>query len=72
LNGGNDQPLPRIMDELPDDMILFSSDFPHFEGFADPAAHYAETLMGVPQARKDRFFGGAAAEMFKRMGDPLL
>jgi uncharacterized protein len=72
LNGGNDQPLPRIMGELPDDMILFSSDFPHFEGFADPASHYAETLADVPQARKDRFFGGATAEMFKRMGDPLM
>ena len=43
-----------------------------FEGFADPASHYAETLVGLPQARKDRFFGGASAEMFKRMGDPLL
>ncbi len=71
LNGGNDQPLPRIMHELPDDMILFSSDFPHFEGFADPAGHYAETLAGVSQARKERFFGGAAADVFKRMGDPL-
>jgi predicted TIM-barrel fold metal-dependent hydrolase len=72
LNGGNDQPLPRIMDELPDDMIVFSSDFPHFEGFADPAGYYAGALAGVSQPRRDRFFGGAAAEMFKRMGDPLL
>jgi predicted TIM-barrel fold metal-dependent hydrolase len=72
LSGGNDQPLPRIMDDLPDDMILFSSDFPHFEGFADPASYYAGTLTGVCQAKQDRFFGGAAAEIFNRMGDPLL
>jgi predicted TIM-barrel fold metal-dependent hydrolase len=71
LNGGNDQPLTRIMDELPEDMIVFSSDFPHFEGFADPASHYGETLAGVSQARRDRFFGGATADMFQRMGDPI-
>jgi len=71
LNGGNDRPLPRIMEELPDDMILFSSDFPHFEGFANPAAHYAETLADFPQQRRDRFFGGAAADIYARMGDPI-
>ena len=71
LNGGNDQPLPRIMEELPEDMIVFSSDFPHFEGFADPASHYAETLAGVSQSRRDRFFGGAASDIYKRMGDPI-
>jgi predicted TIM-barrel fold metal-dependent hydrolase len=71
LNGGNDQPLPRIMEELPEDMIVFSSDFPHFEGFADPASHYADTLAGMSQPKRARFFGGAAAEIFKRMGDPI-
>jgi hypothetical protein len=71
LNGGNDQPLPRIMEDLPEDMIVFSSDFPHFEGIADPASHYAETLAGLSKPRRDRFFGGATADMFKRMGDPI-
>ena len=71
LNGGNDHPLPRIMEDLPEDMIVFSSDFPHFEGFADPATHYAETLAGLTQPKRDRFFGGATADMFKRMGDPI-
>ena len=46
LSGGNDRPLDRIMGELPDDMIVFSSDFPHFEEkFADPAAYYAATAL---------------------------
>jgi len=71
LSGGNDQPLPRIMDELPDDMIVFSSDFPHFEGFSDPARYYAEALANVTADRRDRFLGGAALEIFKRMGDPI-
>ena len=72
LSGGNDQPLTRIMQELPDDMIVFSSDFPHFEGFTDPIGHYAEALAELPPARRERFLGGAMAEVFARMGDPIL
>jgi predicted TIM-barrel fold metal-dependent hydrolase len=71
LDGGNDRPLTRIMDELPEDMIVFSSDFPHFEGFTDPIGHYRDLLADVPEPRRDRFLGGAAADIFKRMGDPL-
>lgn len=71
LAGGNDSPLPRIMDDLPDDMIVFSSDFPHFEGFSDPKAHYAQALASVPEARCERFLGGSIADVYRRMGDPL-
>jgi predicted TIM-barrel fold metal-dependent hydrolase len=71
LDGGNDRPIVRIMDELPDDMIVFSSDFPHFEGFTDPVGHYTEVLKDVPAARVDRFFHGSIADVFARMGDPL-
>ena len=49
LSGGNDSPLPRIMDDLPDDMIVFSSDFPHFEGFSDPKATTREVLAPLPR-----------------------
>jgi uncharacterized protein len=52
-------------------MIVFSSDFPHFEGFADPKAHYAKSLAGVPAPRRERFFGGSIADVYARMGDPL-
>jgi len=71
LAGGNDSPLTRIMDDLPDDVIVFSSDFPHFEGFSEPAAHYAEVLAGLPEVRRARFLGGSIAEAYRRMGDPL-
>ncbi|MBW2501285.1 MAG: amidohydrolase family protein [Deltaproteobacteria bacterium] len=72
LGGGNDQPLLTIMDELPEDMLLFSSDFPHFEGFTDPLGHYREALAGLPQDRVERFLGGSIAEAYARMGDPLV
>jgi predicted TIM-barrel fold metal-dependent hydrolase len=72
LAGGNDQPIARIMQELPDDMIVFSSDFPHFEGFGDPRAHYAEALRDLPPARVERFLGGSIADVYARMGDPIV
>jgi uncharacterized protein len=72
LSSGNDQPLTKIMGELPDDMIVFSSDFPHFEGFADPIGHYAEALKELPEARRERFLGGSMADVYRRMGDPLV
>lgn len=71
LSAGNDAPLLRILQDLPEDMIVFSSDFPHFEGFTDPMGHYAEALQGLAPARRERFFGGSMADVYRRMGDPI-
>jgi hypothetical protein len=60
------------MADLPDEMIVFSSDFPHFEGFTDPIGHYREVLKDVPPARVAQFFAGSMAEVYARMGDPIL
>ena len=72
LDGGNDRPLAKIVEELPEDMIVFSSDFPHFEGLTDPIGHYAKALAGMSAAQLDRFFGGSIADVYARMGDPLV
>jgi hypothetical protein len=53
-------------------MIVFSSDFPHFEGFTDPIGHYAEALKKLSQQARERFFGGSIADVYARMGDPIL
>jgi predicted TIM-barrel fold metal-dependent hydrolase len=71
LSAGNDSPIAKIVDELPDDMIVFSSDFPHFEGFTDPIGHYATALAELSPERRERFFGGAIADVYARMGDPV-
>ena len=71
LSWGTDQPLPQIMESLPDEMVVFSSDFPHFEGFVDPMGYYATQLKQCSEARLETFFGGAMREAFARMGDPL-
>jgi uncharacterized protein len=72
LSGGNDSPLTKIMEELPDEMIVFSSDFPHFEGFSEPTSHYANALAELPRARVERFLGTTINDVYRRMGDPLL
>lgn len=72
LSAGNDQPITKIMQELPDDMIVFSSDFPHFEGFTDPTGYYREALAELPSERVDRFLGGSIADVYARMGDPIV
>jgi len=72
LSGGNDRPIARIMQDLPEDMIVFSSDFPHFEGFTEPLAYYEKELGELPRSRVERFLGGSIADVYARMGDPLL
>ena len=72
LSGGNDSPITKIMGELPDEMIVFSSDFPHFEGFTEPIAHYRDALASLPLAKRERFLGAAINDVFRRMGDPLV
>lgn len=72
LSAGNDSPLVKIMDELPEEMIVFSSDFPHFEGFTDPIAHYDALLAGLPRQRVEGFLGGHIDAAFRRMGDALV
>lgn len=72
LSAGNDQPILEIMRSLPDDMIVFSSDFPHFEGFTDPMGHYREVFAGeLPPERQKRFFGETMRDVYARMGDPI-
>ncbi len=71
LAGGNDSPLPRIMEDLPEEMLVFSSDFPHFEGFTDPAGHYAELLRPLSGPARQAFLGGTMARVFSDMGQPL-
>jgi predicted TIM-barrel fold metal-dependent hydrolase len=53
------------------DMCLFSSDYPHMEGNADPIALYGSALDDLDADVRDAFLGGNAAACFERMGDPL-
>ena len=60
------------MRDLPEDMVVFSSDFPHFKGYVDPMGHYRKELADFSEERLERFYGGAMADVFAQMGDPIL
>jgi len=75
LDASSDNPLDVLMQQLPDDMLLFSSDFPHFEGHVAPKEFYDrffKTFAGrLRPGYRDGFMGGNAAAIYERMGDPL-
>lgn len=50
---------------------LFSSDYPHQEGNADPVSVYGDRLHHLDPLILERFMGRNAADAFARMGDPL-
>lgn len=66
-----DKPLDLIMQQLPPEMIVFSSDFPHFEGYSNPMGHYAPLLESLSEERRDLFLGGSMAALYERMDDPI-
>ena len=70
-------PLPGLQDdgmaairEVPD-MLVFSSDFPHGEGNAEPIAVYGDALSDLDDDVRAAFLGGTMAGVYERMGDPL-
>jgi predicted TIM-barrel fold metal-dependent hydrolase len=70
LPGFGDEDALDVVQALPE-MALFSSDYPHFEGNADPINCYGAPLQALDAGLRRRFLGGNAAEVFARMGDPL-
>jgi predicted TIM-barrel fold metal-dependent hydrolase len=67
---GDPNPLTSALLEI-SEMLVFSSDFPHGEGNADPVTLFAPTLAQLDTHQRSEFLGGNIAECFVRMGDPL-
>jgi predicted TIM-barrel fold metal-dependent hydrolase len=70
LPGFGDVEAIDVVTRLPE-MALFSSDYPHFEGNADPINLYGDALDQLGPALRDQFLGTNALEVFARTGDPL-
>lgn len=70
LPGFGDVEALDVLARLPE-MGLFSSDYPHMEGNADPINLYGQQLRDLEPSLRDDFLGGNAAEAFARTGDPL-
>jgi predicted TIM-barrel fold metal-dependent hydrolase len=59
-----------VIEELPE-MLVFSSDFPHNEGNADPIGVYGDALDALEPDTRAHFLGETMRDVFARMGDPL-
>jgi predicted TIM-barrel fold metal-dependent hydrolase len=70
LPGFGDEEALDVVAQLPE-MALFSSDYPHMEGNADPINLYGDQLAQLDPDLRARFLGGNATDAFAHMGSPL-
>ena len=70
LPGFGDTDALAFLREFPD-LCVFSSDYPHQEGNADPVELYRPQLDELDAGLRASFLGENIAERFARMGDPL-
>jgi predicted TIM-barrel fold metal-dependent hydrolase len=52
-----------IIEQAGEDLLLFSSDYPHPEGTRDPLGRFEATMDGVPDAARDAFYSGNFADL---------
>lgn len=54
------------------EMVVFSSDYPHTEGNADPIELYRPGLDDLAAGVREGFLGETMADSYARMGDPVV
>jgi predicted TIM-barrel fold metal-dependent hydrolase len=59
------EPVAAIIEQAGDDLLLFSSDYPHPEGTRDPLGRFEATMDGVSDAARERFYSGNFADMMR-------
>jgi hypothetical protein len=70
LPGFGDDDALDVAAQLPG-MVVFSSDYPHFEGNAAPLDLYQPELDALDDSVRSLFLGDSMEECFARTGDPL-
>jgi predicted TIM-barrel fold metal-dependent hydrolase len=70
LPGFGDTDALDVLAALPG-MCVFSSDFPHQEGNAEPIDLYRPAIDGLDDGLRAAFLGGNMEDCYARMGDPL-
>ena len=61
-----------IMENSGEEMVLFSSDFPHVEGGRNPLKRISDSLEGVAETAKRRFYRDNFIDLMGRGLDPAL
>lgn len=57
------EPVGWIINQGGEELFLFSSDYPHIEGGRNPLKRFEESMAGVGEASKERFYATNFAEM---------
>lgn len=57
------EPVGWIIEQGGEDMFLFSSDYPHIEGGRNPIKRFEESMAGISESAKERFYTTNFAEM---------
>jgi predicted TIM-barrel fold metal-dependent hydrolase len=57
--------LRPTLDQVPEGLIVFSSDFPHVEGNQEAVALYDAQLDGVTRQARESFFGASAGSFLE-------
>ena len=70
LPGFGDSDALDVLRKLPDQLV-WSSDYPHFEGNAEPIELYGAALDDLEGGMRAWFMGGNIEQCFARTGDPL-
>lgn len=70
LPGFGDEDALEILEAMPGSTV-WSSDYPHQEGNADPIRLYGDALDRLSPKLKSDFLGGTMQACFARMGEPL-
>ena len=60
------------MDNSGEEMVLFSSDFPHVEGGRNPLKRFNDSLAGASDAAKRRFYRDNFIDLMGKGLDPAL
>ena len=61
------EPVGWMIDQAGPELFMFSTDFPHPEGGRDPLAKFEDTMAGLSDADRERFYFGNMAEMLGRI-----
>jgi predicted TIM-barrel fold metal-dependent hydrolase len=57
------EPVGWMIEQAGDDLFLFSTDYPHPEGGRDPIRRFEDSMRGVGDEAKQRFYAGNYADM---------
>jgi predicted TIM-barrel fold metal-dependent hydrolase len=60
------EPVGWIIEQGGAELFLFSSDYPHVEGGRNPLKRFEESMVGVAEAAKERFYSANFNELMGR------